>query len=56
MPMNPVVTTVIDKFETAVATKGLKLESPDIFVLVDESHRGQYGPIHAAMKRVMPNA
>ena len=39
----PVITTVIDKFETAVASKGLKLESPEIFVLVDESHRGQYG-------------
>ncbi len=51
-----VVTTVIDKFETAVATKGLKLTSPDIFVMVDESHRGQYGPIHARMRRVLPNA
>src|SRR5438876_11201324 len=39
----PVITTVIDKFETAVASKSLKLESPEIFVLVDESHRGQYG-------------
>jgi len=52
----PVITTVIDKFETAVASKGLKLESPEIFVLVDESHRGQYGALHANMRRVMPNA
>ncbi len=52
----PVITTVIDKFETAVASKSLKLESPEIFVLVDESHRGQYGALHANMRRVMPNA
>lgn len=52
----PVITTVIDKFETAVGTKGLVLESPEIFVLVDEGHRGQYGPLHANMRRVMPNA
>lgn len=52
----PVVTTVIDKFETASSAKGLKLESPNIFVLVDESHRGQYGIIHAKMRKVMPNA
>lgn len=51
-----VITTVIDKFETAVAGRGLKLDSPNVFVLVDESHRGQYGPLHANMRRVMPNA
>jgi type I restriction enzyme R subunit len=53
---DPVITTVIDKFETAVSTKGLQLASPDIFVLVDESHRGQYGTLHARMRRVLPNA
>ena len=53
---DPVITTVIDKFETAVATKALQLTSPDIFVLVDESHRGQYGTLHARMRRVLPNA
>ncbi len=47
---------MIDKFETAVATKGLDLTSADIFVLVDESHRGQYGPLHARMRKVMANA
>lgn len=52
----PVITTVIDKFETAVSTRGLRLESPDIFVLVDESHRGQYGALHAGMRRVLPRA
>jgi len=52
----PVITTVIDKFETAVGTRGLKLQSPNLFVLVDESHRGQYGALHANMRRVMANA
>ena len=51
----PVVTTVIDKFEAVTRLK-VRLESPDIFVLVDESHRGQYGPLHARMRRVLPNA
>jgi type I restriction enzyme, R subunit len=53
---SPVVTTVIDKFETAVNTRGIELTSPDIFVLVDEGHRGQYGPMHARMRRVLHNA
>ncbi len=51
----PVVTTVIDKFEAVTRLK-VRLDSPDIFVLVDESHRGQYGPLHARMRKVMPNA
>ena len=34
----------------------MPLESPDIFVLVDESHRSQYGIAHALMKKVLPNA
>jgi type I restriction enzyme R subunit len=53
---HPVITTVIDKFETAVSTRALRLDSSNIFVLVDESHRGQYGTLHASMRRVMPNA
>ncbi|MBK8245821.1 MAG: type I restriction endonuclease subunit R [Gemmatimonadetes bacterium] len=52
---HPVVTTVIDKFEASTKTK-LRLESRDIFVLVDESHRGQYNTLHTNMRRVLPNA
>lgn len=51
-----IITTVIDKFELAMARGGLRDESPDIFVLVDESHRGQYGELHAKMKEALPNA
>lgn len=50
-----IITTVIDKFELAVSKTGVRDENPDIFVLVDESHRGQYGELHAKMKKAMPN-
>lgn len=50
-----VITTVIDKFET-VAREKLKVTSPDVFVLVDESHRSQYGSANALMQTVLPNA
>lgn len=51
----PVITTVIDKFESVTRLK-VSIDSPEIFVLVDEGHRGQYGPLHARMRRVLPNA
>ena len=51
-----IITTVIDKFEAAVGRSAAHNEAADIFVLVDEGHRGQYGPRHAKMRRVLPNA
>lgn len=54
-PKAEIITTVIDKFET-VAREKTKNESRDIFVLVDESHRSQYGQTHALMKNVFPHA
>ncbi|HED13048.1 MAG TPA: type I restriction endonuclease subunit R, partial [Gammaproteobacteria bacterium] len=51
-----IVTTIIDKFEAAVGRHVVRNDDPDIFVLVDEGHRGQYGPRHAKMRRVLPNA
>jgi len=48
-----IITTVIDKFE-AVLNGNVKVDNPNVFALVDESHRGQYGPLHAKMRRVMP--
>jgi len=50
-----IITSVIDKFETA-ARDGVRDASSDIFVLVDESHRSQYGTSHAKMKQVFKNA
>ncbi|WP_322514711.1 HsdR family type I site-specific deoxyribonuclease [Rhodopseudomonas palustris] len=51
-----IVSTVINKFEAAVAKGDFKDESTEVFLLVDESHRGQYGAMHTRMKRVFPRA
>jgi len=51
-----IITTVIDKFELAMGKAGVRDENPNIFVLVDESHRGQYGELHAKMRKALPNA
>lgn len=51
-----IVTTLIDKFESALRRKDFKNKSENIFVLVDESHRSQYGKNHALMKKVLPMA
>ncbi len=51
-----IVTTIIDKFEAAVGRHNVRNNDPNIFVLVDEGHRGQYGSRHAKMRRVLPNA
>lgn len=51
-----IVTTIIDKFETALKRKDFRNKSENIFVLVDESHRSQYGKNHAMMKKVLPKA
>lgn len=53
---NEIITTIIDKFKIASNRVTYKDESPNIFVLVDESHRSQYGTAHTYMKRMMPNA
>ena len=53
---NEIITTIIDKFEIATKRTSFKDESQNIFVLVDESHRSQYGSAHANMKRIVPNA
>ncbi|MBA2680354.1 MAG: HsdR family type I site-specific deoxyribonuclease, partial [Ktedonobacteraceae bacterium] len=50
-----IITTVINKFES-VAGKGFQDDDPDIFVLVDESHRSQYGSFHSKMRQLFPNA
>ncbi|MCF8236270.1 MAG: HsdR family type I site-specific deoxyribonuclease [Bacteroidales bacterium] len=51
-----VITTIINKFETAVKKIKQALESPDIFVLVDEGHRSQYGIFNIDMLKTLPNA
>ncbi|MBT9548921.1 MAG: type I restriction endonuclease subunit R [Candidatus Sericytochromatia bacterium] len=51
-----IITTLIHKFDKAVANPGAHLEDANIFVLVDEGHRGQYGSFHAKMRKVLPKA
>jgi len=53
---NAVVTTIINKFETAVKKLSFVLNSHDIFVLVDEGHRTQHGTFNTDMQKSMPNA
>ncbi len=50
-----VVTTLIHKFDTA-SNNQEPVVSKDIFVLVDESHRTNFGELHIKMKKVFPNA
>ena len=50
-----VVTTIINKFNTAERLAA-RNTSRDIFVLIDESHRSNYGSMAAKMRTVFPNA
>lgn len=50
-----VITTIINKFNTA-EKNAVKIESKDIFVLIDESHRTNYGQLATKMRMVFPNA
>lgn len=50
-----VITTIINKFNTAERLD-TKNESRDIFLLVDESHRSNYGQLATKMRSVFPNA
>lgn len=50
-----VITSLVHKFDTA--SKHQKpVKSKNIFVLIDESHRTQYGELNIKMKKVFPNA
>ena len=55
-PGNEIITTILDKFQTGSKKGGFKDNSSNMFVLVDESHRSQYGTAHVMMKRILPNA
>ena len=50
-----VVTTIINKFNTAERLAA-RNTSRDVFVLIDESHRSNYGSMAAKMRTVFPNA
>ena len=51
-----IVTTLVHKFDKALAYKKFSDPSPDIFVLVDETQRTQLGGYSARMRQMFPNA
>lgn len=51
-----IITSVLDKFQAGLNKRSIEVTSENVFVLVDESHRSQYGVAHALMKKVLPNA
>lgn len=58
----PLITTIINKFHTLTKADDLVDRDPNIFVLVDESHRSQTGPLGGfgqfamRMRRILPSA
>jgi type I restriction enzyme R subunit len=51
-----IVTTLIHKFDKAMNVKKYQDDSPDIFMLIDESHRTNFGSFSARMRQMFPNA
>ena len=51
-----VITTIINKFKAAVAKAPEGFTSSEIFVLIDEGHRSQYGTFNVKMQKTFPNA
>ena len=51
-----IITTVINKFQSAAIKAKEVFTSKNIFVLVDESHRTQYGTFNVKMQQVFPQA
>jgi type I restriction enzyme, R subunit len=51
-----IVTTLVHKFDKALAYKKFSDPSPDIFVLVDETQRTQLGGYSARMRQMFPSA
>ena len=51
-----IVTTLVHKFDKALAYKKFSDPSSDIFVLVDETQRTQLGSYSARMRQMFPNA
>jgi type I restriction enzyme, R subunit len=51
-----IVTTLIQKFSKAVKAKDFVDESADVFLLIDEGHRTNYGSFAASMRSIFPKA
>jgi len=51
-----IVTTLIHKFDKALNVRKYQDDSPDIFMLIDESHRTNFGSFSARMRQMFPHA
>ncbi|MDB2550543.1 HsdR family type I site-specific deoxyribonuclease [Rickettsiales bacterium] len=51
-----VITTLIHKFDKAFSAEKFVDKSRDIFVLVDESHRTNFGSFSVRMRQMLPNS
>ncbi|MFZ2492840.1 MAG: HsdR family type I site-specific deoxyribonuclease [Thermoanaerobaculia bacterium] len=51
-----IVTSLVNKFDKALNLKRFRDDSPNIFVLVDETQRTQLGMYAARMRQMFPNA
>ena len=51
-----IITTLINKFDTALSAEKYVDDSVNIVVLVDESHRTNFGSLAARMRQMLPNA
>ncbi|MCK5519589.1 MAG: HsdR family type I site-specific deoxyribonuclease, partial [Candidatus Marinimicrobia bacterium] len=51
-----IITTLIHKFEKAFSLTKYRDNSADIFILIDESHRSQFGTFSARMWQMFPRA
>ena len=50
-----IITSIINKFNT-IESSGLKVDDRNVFILVDESHRSNYGEMATKIRSVFPNA
>ncbi|MDW5441325.1 HsdR family type I site-specific deoxyribonuclease [Polaromonas sp. SM01] len=56
-PKSQIITTLIQKFDrVSTLAKSFAVDLPDVFVLVDEGHRTNFGSLAAKMRLLMPNA
>ena len=55
-PQASIITTLVHKFGKSLGAGKYQDESPNIFVLVDESHRTQFGEFAGQMRSMFPNA
>lgn len=51
-----IITTIINKFDKGWIAEKFEDKSSNIFVLVDESHRTNFGSLAARMRQMLPNA